>query len=77
MIKTKMQILRHTRPILRRDRWLEIGYADLNSTYTMPVWKDRKYCIQESKSKYIAHQGSKECQRRAMQMNGGIISPIS
>lgn len=40
------------------------GLADLHSDHVMPLWRSRKLCIKESKSRYVPHQGTKECNRR-------------
>lgn len=44
------------------------GIADLHSEYLMPIWRSRKLCKQEAKSKYIPHQGKQECARRKRTM---------
>ena len=45
-----------------------VGVADLHSDFTMPLIKSRKLCKQEAKSKYVPHQGAKECARRRRAM---------
>ena len=65
----KTEIFAHwddRRGLLARN-WVLIGFADLNSKFTMPLLKNVKRCRQEANSKYIPHQGKQECARRRRQ----------
>lgn len=60
----KQEIVRQT-PVINPmfPNYVFVGVVKMGP-YFVPVSRNRKLCKQEAKSKYIPHQGKRECARR-------------